>query len=135
MSGYLDKVNRTKVSAELLGEVLRMHEAMPAKDRSVYEVRTIRLFQFLDAKGHKDRSSLAVAIDFRLTALARLHDDPVLRAWTVPGRKKGSDYIHADLLQAAAVEPLIADAKDQVAFDAECFRKRVLATATTLGEA
>jgi hypothetical protein len=80
MPNFLEQVNRTVVSAELLGEAIKMHAAMPAEDRPVFEVRAIRLFELLDKKKlGKDRAALALAIDFRLTALARLHDKEVLR--------------------------------------------------------
>ena len=136
MPGFLENVNRTTVSAELLGEVLNMHAAMPAEDRAVFEARAVRLFELLDRKGFgKDRGALAVAIDFRLTALARLQKDEALRGWSMPGGEPGMDYIHADLVKAAAEEPVIEDAAGQAAFDAESFRRRVLANAKTRGRA
>jgi hypothetical protein len=89
MSAYLDRVNRTEVSGELLGEVVRMHADMTPEDRPVFEARMFRLFELLDKKGlAKKRSALATAIDFRLTALAKLHKDAALRAWTTLGRLK-----------------------------------------------
>ncbi len=50
----LDQVNRTAVSADLLGEVLELHAAMPAEDRPVFEVRAVRLFELLDRKGLRE---------------------------------------------------------------------------------
>ena len=51
MVGFLDKVNRTKVSADLLVEVLQVHAAMTPEDRPVYEARAFRLFELLKSKG------------------------------------------------------------------------------------
>jgi hypothetical protein len=136
MSSFLRQVNRTAVSAELLGEVLKMHAEMPAEDRPVFEARAVRLFELLDRKGlDRNRGSLAIAIDFRLTALARLHSDKILRGWSMPGTEPGMDYVHGDLVKAAAEEPLIEDAQGQATFDVESFRRRVLANADTRGRA
>lgn len=136
MSSFLANVNRTPVSAELLADVLAVHAAMPAEDRPVFEVRAVRLFELLDRKKlGKDKGALAVAINFRLTALARLQADDALRGWSMPGREPGLTYIDADLIKAAAEELVIEDAVGQATFDAESFRRRVLANAETRGRA
>ena len=131
---FLDRANRTRVTADLLGEVLEMHAAMSPEDRPVFEARAVRLFQLLEKKGVKDTGELAIAIDFRLMALARLQKDDALRGWTMPGTEKGMDYIHADLVKAAAEEPLI-DHKGKAVFDVQSFRNRVLANAQMRGSA
>lgn len=136
MKTFLDRVNRTKVTATLLGEVLELHAAMPAKDRMVFEVRAIRLFELLDKKGlGNDGGDLAMAINFRLTALAKLHDEAALRAWTMAGKERGMNYVSADLLAAAAEEPLVEDAQGDATFDIESFRRRVLSRASAEGTA
>jgi hypothetical protein len=135
-NSFLKRVNCTRVSAELLGEVMEMHAGLSPEDRTVFEVRAIRMFELLDSKGlGKDRADLAMAIDFRLSALARMQKDKVLRGWTMPGAEAGMDYIHADLLKAAAEEPLIEDSKGQAVFDVQKFRNRVLANAQMRGNA
>lgn len=136
MSKFMEKINRTAVAPELLGEVLEMHAAMPAADRGVFEARAIQLFQLLDQKAPgQDRAALAIAIDFRLTALARLQRDEPLRGWTLPGNELGMQVIHADLVKAAANEPLIENLAGEAAFDADSFRRRVLANAEARGNA
>lgn len=96
----------------------------------------MHLFELLNRKGFgADTGALAVAINFRLEALARLLADDRLRGWSMPGTKPGMDFIHADLIKAAADEPVIEDAAGQAAFDAENFRRRVLANAGTRGQA
>ncbi|HEY0281174.1 MAG TPA: hypothetical protein VGC27_00955, partial [Rhizomicrobium sp.] len=107
MSPFLERVNRTKVTADLLGDVLKMHAAMAPEDRAVLEVRFIRLLELLDKKGlgrGRRRAALATAIEFRLEALAGLESDHALRAWIMPGEELGCDYVHAELLEAAAKE-------------------------------
>ena len=86
MVGFLDEVNRTKVSADLLCEVVVMHTATAPDDRGVFEARAFRIFELLKSKGVRSRkiAALATAIDFRLTALARLERDAALRGWSMP---------------------------------------------------
>src|SRR5215469_3393391 len=120
MSSFLEEANCATVTAELLGEVLEMHAAMPAEDRGVFEARAVRLFKLLDRKGLGDkRATLAMAIDFRLQALARLQMDSALRGWSMRGDEPGKEYIHADMLKAAAEERIIENEAKQADFDAE----------------
>jgi hypothetical protein len=133
-NAYLDRVNRTTVSAELLGEVIEMHAGMPAEDRPALEARAIRLFELLERKKLKTPATLAMAINLRLEAFARLCGDDRLRGW-LRGDGPGAAFIHADVLKAAANEPLIEDAAGRVAFDADSFHRRVLANAECRGTA
>lgn len=104
MAGLLDKVNRMEVSAELLREVLQMHAAMPPEDRPVFEARAFQIFELMKSKGvHSNRiAPFATAIDFRLTALARLEQGATLRGWSIPQQKRGVSWISFDALRAAA---------------------------------
>jgi hypothetical protein len=137
MASFLDGINRTKVTPELLIEVVQMHTGMPAEDRGVFEVRTFRVFELLKSKGLRARkiAGLAAAIDCRLTALARLERDAALRGWTMPGLEAGAVSISTAVLEAAAKEPLIEDAEGQAAFDMERFRRRLLRSAEPEGRA
>lgn len=136
MSGFFEIVNRMIVSADLLGEALQTIAAMPAPRRSQNEARTAQLFELLEQKAlAQDRAALAVAIDARVIALARLQSGDALRGWSAPGDRPGLTVISADLVKAAASEPLIEDADGWPGFDVERFRLRVLADAETLGRA
>ncbi len=88
-----------------------------------------------DRREPGDHGTLAFAIQLRLEALARLHDDRGLRAWTLRGDEEGMDYVHADVVRAAAAEPLVALNEHEVGFAPESFRTRVLASAETRGSA
>ncbi len=133
---FLAMANRMKVTPELLGEVLEMHANLPPEDRPVHEVRMIRLFQLLDDKGLKDkRGDLAIAIDFRLTALAHMLARQEAPGWTLQGTEKGMEMIHPNLVRCAADQPLIEDENHQVAFEPESFRRRVLEITETSGAA
>ena len=133
---FLARANRTKVSAELLGEVVEMHAKLPPEDRRDHTVRMIRLFQMLDDKGLQDeRADLSLAIDFRLTALAHLLAAHEAHGWTLPGTEAGMELMHPSLVRGAAEEPLIEDANQQPAFDPDSFRRRVLSVTDTDGSA
>ncbi len=88
----LKRASRTRVSPELLGEALEVHASMPPEDRSVFEASALRMFEMPKDKGFSDRrlSDLAVAINFRLTALARLVKGDHARGWTMDGQGDGS---------------------------------------------
>jgi hypothetical protein len=135
--GYLDTVNRTKVTPELLLEVVQTHTAMAPEDRPVFEARAIRIFELLKRKGVRGRrmTALAEAIDFRLSALARLQRDAVLRGWSVPTEDPGAISIAFDALKIAADEPLIENAEKRAAFDPDSFRRRLLAITEPDGRA
>jgi hypothetical protein len=133
---FLDEVNATVVSPEMLGEVMQMHADMLPADRQVHEVRMIRLFELLKAKGLKGRrhSDMAMAIDFRLSALAHLISEHDVRGWTLPA-EPGVEYVHFDVLRAAADEPVIENDERQAGFEPERFRLRVLALSDPKGTA
>jgi hypothetical protein len=137
MDRYLDRVNRTKVKPDLLVEVLQMHAAMAPEDRGVLEARAFRIFELLKSKGLRSSriASLATAIDFRLTALARLEHDTALRGWSVPLQEPGVSSISTEAIRAAAEEPLVENAEGKATFDAERFRRRVLASVKPDGRA
>jgi hypothetical protein len=136
MTDVLNRVNQTKLAAELLGDAAEMHAGLPATDRSSFEGRAISLFKMLDRRGlGRKRADLAIAIDFRLTALARLLQDRQVHGWTLPAGHDGADFVHPDLIRAAAEEPVIEDANGQPAFDPKRFRDRVLRLTGAQGEA
>lgn len=131
----LKRVNRTPVSAALLGEALERHSAMPSKDRPVFEAQALALFRLLEEKGFTGNrlSDLALAINFRLTALARLVKGDQVRGWTLPGDEAGAIFLHVDVLKAAAEEPLIEDAEGRAVFDGPAFARHVLRVAQVRG--
>ena len=137
MSSFLDKVNRTMVAPELLGEAMQMHAETQTDDRRVFKARSIALFQMLANRGFTGRrhADLAVAIEFRLQALSRLVEAGIARGWTLAGDADGRTYLHADVLWAAAREPLIESADKQASFDADGFSRRLLELTEAKGQA
>lgn len=136
MSSFIRRVNKTKVEPKLLAEMMEMHAGMSAEDRPVFEARAFRMFELLDEHGFrgKRRAELSLALDFRLTALARLTDAQGGRGFTRPGSEKGMDWVHADLVRCAAEEPLV-ERDDQPMFDIESFQRRLLTITEMQGEA
>lgn len=136
MTTFVEKAFKTPISPELLADVLGVFAELEPDERQSYEVRAFRVFQLLDERREPgDRAALAFAIQLRLEALARLHDDRGLRAWTLPGEQEGMDYVHGDVVSAAAAEPLISINAHEAGFDRDTFRARVLASAATRGSA
>jgi hypothetical protein len=137
MPSILTRVNRTKVTPELLRHVIEMHSQMSAEDRPVLEAQIVRIFQLLDEKGFTGNrhADLSIAIRFRLEALAKLIKTDATRGWTMPGREPGATSIDFDLLIAAAEERLIEGTDGQVAFDPDGFQKRVLRISEARGQA
>jgi len=117
--------------------VLQVVDAMAPEDRGVLEARLFQVFELLKSKGLRGRriGSLATAIDFRLTALARLDHAGGLRGWSVPQRERGLSSLSVEALKVAADEPLIENAQGKAAFDAERFRRRILANVQPDGRA
>jgi plasmid maintenance system killer protein len=134
---FLERVNRTAVSPRLLGEAMQLYADMAPEDRSEFEVRAIQLFDFLVDKGFtgRRRSDLALAINFRLTALAKLVRCNHLKGWMLATEEHEVSLLHIDVLKAAAKEALIEDPDDAVAFDVDSFVRRVLRVGQSRGRA
>ena len=128
LAGMLERVNRVRVTAELLGAVLHAQTGTPARGRSPEEAAMLRIFQLLMNKGYRsgELRMIATAIEFRLTALANLVADDGFPAWSVPRDEAHPAVITYEMLQAGADEPLIEDADGQAAFHLESFLRRVL---------
>ena len=132
---FKDDINRTAVSADLLGEVMRMYAEIAPEERG-FEARAIRVVKLLTKKGHDEKCGLlAVAIIIRLMALDAILADKEVQDWTLPGAEPGVTYVHSALLTAAAEETVVEGSKGQPMFDAASFRRRVLQMAATGGRA
>ncbi|MFC7334079.1 hypothetical protein [Rhodocista pekingensis] len=137
MSIYLETVNKTKINAKILKEILQLYESMKPEERSNFEIRSLACLRALELKGFgiQKASALSVAIELRLDALSRLINDPVHREWVMPSKEADAVMIHFDLLRVAATEPLIEIGGARVAFDPEAFRVRFLRICRPKGRA
>jgi hypothetical protein len=105
---FKNDINATKVTAELLGKVMDMYAAMPPDERLVFEARAMRVLRLLEKAGvDADRGLLAMTITIRLMALDAMLEDSQVQGWILPGPEPGVTYVHADLLKAAAEEPIV----------------------------
>jgi hypothetical protein len=136
MATVLEKVNRTKISHEILADILRINTAMQANGLDFVEARIFRIFEFLESRKRPGNvPMLAMAIDLRLTALAKLENDTALRTWLQLHSTMDPISISTEILKAAAVEPLIENTTGDAVFNAENFRRRLLANITPKGRA
>ena len=132
---FKDDINRTAVSAELLGEVMMMYGEIAPEERG-FEARAERVVALLTKKGHGEKPGpLAMAIMIRLMALDAILESSKVQGWTLPGAEPGVTYVHSALLRAAAEETVIEGSKGQPMFDTANFRRRVLQMAATGGRA
>src|SRR5260370_33052360 len=112
MSDFLkfkNDINAIEVTAELLGEVMDMYAAMPPDERLIFEMRAMRVLQLFAKQHDANRGMVAMTITIRLMALDAVLEDDQLQGWVLPGPEPGLTFVHADLLKAAAEEPLIED--------------------------
>ena len=130
----LERANKTKVEPELMEDILKAVAELPADDRD-FEGTTIEIVKRVGALELTDRKrgDLAMAINFRLMALARLMEHGGGRGWTAPG-KDGCTFVHDELVRTAAEEPMI-EVDGELQFDGDSFHRRLLALAAMHGEA
>ena len=128
----LERANQTPVSPELFVEAMELFGEMPPEDRSVLDVRTLRLVDFLRAKGFSGRhhADLVVAITFRSFALAHLVQSDPLKGWIISADERG-----IEIVRAAAEEALVEDPDSAVAFDVSSFTPHLLFVAQPQGRA
>lgn len=135
-TSFLVRIAKKPVPPELLKAALHAIGELPDEDRKDMTGRVIAVIRVLDEhdvpKDLQDRGDLLTGIQFRLEALARLKDEPAYRAWSMKSTTPGMDYIHEDLVEAAAVEPLKLG-KRVARFDQKSFFKRVLAISEARG--
>jgi hypothetical protein len=127
MSSFLDRVRNRPIPVDLFKAAVLAISDLPQESRQTMEGRANCIIRLLQEFGVKARnaSDLLTGISFRLEALVRLTDEPEYRAWSVKTDTPGMDYISEDLVEAAAIEPLVCD--DTCArFDPHSFFKRVL---------
>jgi hypothetical protein len=135
----LKRVNKTVVSVDDMIEALEVVHGIAPEDRSVMEVRYIRLLDHFTGGNRKKALEVGPkvkAIEFRFEALSRLHAEghPELKAWSIPAGADGAVLESKELLKVAATEPLIERA-GQLAFDEERFFQRVLEISEEEGRA
>ena len=99
----------------------------------MFDVRTLRLVDFLRAKGFAGRhhADLVVAITFRSFALAHLVQSDPVKGWIISADERGMTRLHAEIVRAAAEE----DPDSAVVFDVRSFTPHLLFVAQPQGRA
>jgi hypothetical protein len=130
----LKRLNKTAVTAEQLGDVMKAVAALPKEDRG-FEGSTFAVVKYAAEQKlpQTKRQALVLALNFRLAALARLMDAHPLPGFTRPG-SDGAEWLHEDVIRCAAEMPLLM-IDDDFVFDAVPFREHLLAIATPAGGA
>jgi len=136
MSSFLDRVRNRPIPVDLFKATVRAISDLPEESRQTMEGRTTCIIRVLQEFGVKTRnaSDLLTGISFRLDALVRLTGEPEYRACSVKTDTPGMDYISEDLVEAAAIEPLVCD-DTGARFDPQSFFKRVLEVSEASGKA
>jgi hypothetical protein len=132
----LGRANRTPVPPELLIEAMELFAGMSFEERSSFDIRTLRLIDFLTAKGFsgEPHADLVVAITFRYCALAQLVCCDLLKDW-ITAQDQGMTRLHADIIRAAAEEALVEEPDSAAAFEVSSFVRRILLVAQPQGRA
>jgi hypothetical protein len=138
MPSFLQRIAKKPVPADLLKAALVVVDELPEEQRKDFTGRTLAIIRLLeDQRPEQDvraRSDLLTGIQFRLEALARLRHEPAYRAWSMKTKAPGVEYIHEDLIDAAAIEPL-SMGKREARFEPRAFFRRVLQITEARGRA
>jgi hypothetical protein len=104
--------------------------------RSSFDIRTLRLIDFLTAKGFsgEPHADLVVAITFRYLALRQLLCRGPLKDW-ITAQEQGMTRLHAEIIRAAAEEALVEEPDSAAAFEVSNFVRRILMVAQPQGRA
>jgi hypothetical protein len=138
--GCFERFGKSQPDASFAGAVRRSDGTlveMPPEVRSVFDVRTLRLVDFLTAKGFSGRhhADLVVAITFRSFALAHLVQSDPLKGWIISADERDMTRLHAEIVRAAAEEALVEDRDSVATFDVRSFARRILHLAQPQGRA
>jgi hypothetical protein len=129
-------INATKVSADLLGEVMVMYASLPSEEWEDFDLKITRVIELLNKKNYGKKSDyLAMAVAIRLMALDSVLLNDEFKGFRYPRDASGISYIHGDLLKAAAEEPILEGPQGQPIFEVEAFRQTVLRIAVSRGQA
>lgn len=129
--GFFKRINEYQLEPELLMGAMEAIADLAPDDRKSFEGRTITIVRFVHEQDFPDddRADAAMAINFRLMALAKLNL-PGFRQWRIiASTKDDPDLLHEDVVRCAAIEPLVRDGED-LSFDRNSFTRR-LAVITT----
>lgn len=123
-----DQVNSQVISHLELVEATQEIHKLPEDERD-FEGRTIVLIVMFTGEPIK-----AMAIDYRLRAMARIIESNELPGWAMPTQPDGSQLVSEPVWQAAAEEPLVF-LHNEASFNKQMFLERILSRAEPEGAA
>ena len=123
---FFATINGVKFSAAEFTGAIRTIESLGQNAHNP-KSREIALLKFFSEKRYSILESCrrTDAVEYRMDALLRLKDKHGLLSWDIPG-KKVLNSTRDPYLAAAATEPLIKHGRNDVAFDPESFRARLI---------
>src|SRR5262245_44183808 len=106
---FMQEINAQRVSAALLGKVMHLWASLPRNEWRDFDRRLERVVELVEREhGAEGTPMLAMAVALRLMALDALVLDPEFRGWLITEHSPGGiTYIHGDLLQIAAEQPVL----------------------------
>ena len=134
----VDKAMNTPLDPAMLKRALIEFSNMETEDRKDFTARAVTMIRILDQEENietGERAWMAMAVEWRLEALARLQSTPQFRRYSTGQDEEGADWIRADMIELAATEPLIRIDDYSVTFDAETFFQKLLASDAPEGSA
>jgi len=134
----IKKAMKTPVDPDLLRLALSEFAKLDHRDRNDFEGRAFATFRLLEKNKtvkQQDRPWLPLAIEWRLSALAKLSERIEMKAFTIGPDKSGATWLSDDVLQVAAREPLIQKDRYTVEFSADSFLANLLRRAKPAGNA
>jgi hypothetical protein len=125
MKTHLTAINRMKVAPALLRAGLALQRSMRADSWNAFAARGAALIESMSGERLKpENAGLCMALGFRIEALEHFRAHEISMAGT--RAEAEADYTEADLVAAAADEPLTLDSQGKAAFEPQRFRRRLL---------
>ena len=122
----VEKAMSTPLDPSILKRALIEFSNMEPEDRNDFAARTVTMIRILDQEEGKktgDRAWMAMAVEWRLEALSSLQSTPEFRGYSAGQSDDGADWIREDMIELAAVAPLVRIDDHTVTFDAQTFFK------------
>lgn len=139
-AGVIERANAVRLTPALLKEVMRALDALPSCQRGDFTARGQAMLRLLDDElpeivAPRDHAAVLLALDLRMSALARLCERPEWRAWLgESSRLTPSSHLHDAMIEAAATEPLI-ERDGRAVFDPGRFFRTMLRRCEAEGQA
>lgn len=132
----IQEVNEYELKPELLREAMEAVAETDPADRDTFEAHMLAVNNTIRSHGIRmgEGADAAIAIHFRISALARILKGGGARGFQHPTPEPGKISIAEAVVYCAATQPLL-DQDGPVSFDEEKFNRCVLTNAAVRGQA